>query len=396
MKEFLYKYKTSLIIALICVIGTTSYRIWSKSKNNIEPLKINFSVSGELKGAENLRIYLEAPSDRGLISVADTIISASGSFKLEGNIPSIGYYLLRVGENPQNVIPVTMVPGDELKINCYASNFGTEPNASGTKWSSSMNDYLRLMKQFQIEQANLKAKEGSVSNEELTIQFLKIKNKLEAVTQTKILNKPANPFNIVMTGSLFPSSSFDNWDINNLKILKVVAQAFEESYPKTTVAETFRRQVEDIENAYTQYFGYKNGTIQAPEISLNTPEGKIVKLSELLGKIVLIDFWASWCVPCRKENPTLVKLYNKYKNKGFTILSVSLDEDVNAWKNAILTDGLVWPNHVSDLLGWKSSMINLYSIEAIPLTILINKEGKIIGKDLRGAALEQKITEIIN
>jgi thiol-disulfide isomerase/thioredoxin len=215
------------------------------------------------------------------------------------------------------------------------------------------------------------------------------------VTQTKILESPSNPFNIVMTGSLFPSSSFDNWDLNNLKILKVVAQAFEESYPKTTVAETFRRQVEDIENAYTQYSGNKNGTILAPEISLNTPEGKTVKLSELRGKIVLIDFWASWCVPCRKENPTLVRLYNKYKNKGFTILSVSLDEDVNAWKNAILTDGLVWPNHVSDLLGWESSMINLYSIEAIPHTILVNKEGKIIEKDLRGAALEQKISEII-
>jgi hypothetical protein len=91
-----------------------------------------------------------------------------------------------------------------------------------------------------------------------------------------------------------------------------------------------------------------------------------------------------------------VRLYNKYKNKEFTILSVSLDEDLNAWKNAILTDGLIWPNHVSDLLGWESSMINLYSIEAIPHTILVNKEAKIIGKDLRGAALEQKIAEIIN
>lgn len=253
MKEFVYKYKTGLIIALICVIGTISYRIWSKSKNNIDFLKNKFFCIRRDKRCKNLRIYLEAPSDRGLISVADTLISASGSFKLEGNIPSIGYYLLRVGENPQNVIPVTMVPGDELKINCTVSNFGTEPNASGTKWSSSMNDYLRLMKQFQIEQENLKAKEGSVSIEELTIQFLKIKNKLEAVTQTKILDSPSNPFNIVMTGSLFPSSSFDNWDLNNLKILKVVAQAFEESYPKTTVSETFRRQVEDIENAYTQY-----------------------------------------------------------------------------------------------------------------------------------------------
>ena len=396
MKELIFKNKTAVVILLIVIISSTSYMLWNKSEDGEQELKPNFSISGKIEGAENQRIYVEAPSDRGMIQVADTFISSSGSFKLEGNIPDIGYYLLRVGENQANMIPITLVPKDVLKINCTLDNFPTQPNTSGTEWTSALNDYLKLLMQFQIDQENLKAKEGSVSNEELTIQFLKIKNKLEAVTQTKILNKPSNPFNIVMTGSLFPSSSFDNWDINNLKILKVVAQAFEESYPKTTVAETFRRQVEDIENAYTQYFGYKNGTIQAPEISLNTPEGKIVKLSELLGKIVLIDFWASWCVPCRKENPTLVKLYNKYKNKGFTILSVSLDEDVNAWKNAILTDGLVWPNHVSDLLGWKSSMINLYSIEAIPLTILINKEGKIIGKDLRGAALEQKITEIIN
>ena len=99
-----------------------------------------------------------------MIKVADTLISPSGSFNLEGNIPSIGYYLLRVGENPQNTIPITLVPGDELKINCDASNFATEPNASGTKWSSSMNDYLKLMKQFQNDLAELKAKKESISN----------------------------------------------------------------------------------------------------------------------------------------------------------------------------------------------------------------------------------------
>jgi len=396
MKEFILKNRTALIILILIIFSCAIFTIINKSKKEVNQLEINFSISGKIEGAENQRIYVEAPSDRGMIRVADTLISASGSFKLEGDIPAIGYYLLRIGENPQNVIPITLVPGDKLKINCTAANFPTQPNASGTKWSSSMNDYLKLMSKFQIEQGNLRTRQASMSSEEITIQYLKIKNKLDAIVQTKMLNDPSNPFNIIMSEALFPSSSFDDWDPNKLKILQIVTQSFEIDYPGTTAAETFRSQLEQIQNAYQLYSETKNGTIEAPEISLNTPDGKNLKLSDLRGKIVLIDFWASWCAPCRKENPTLVKLYNKYKNKGFTILSVSLDEDVNAWKNAILTDGLIWPNHVSDLLGWESSMISLYSFEAIPYTVLVNKEGKIIGKELRGLALEQKLAEITN
>ena len=100
--------------------------------------------------------------------------------------------------------------------------------------------------------------------------------------------------------------------------------------------------------------------------------------------LVLVDFWASWCGPCRKENPNLVKLYQKYKSKGFTILSVSLDDDEAAWKNAIEADGLIWPNHVSDLKGWESPMTQVYGFNSIPYTVIINKEGKINGIGLRG------------
>jgi len=129
----------------------------------------------------------------------------------------------------------------------------------------------------------------------------------------------------------------------------------------------------------------------APEIALNDVNGKPMKLSDTRGKIVLIDFWASWCGPCRQESPNMVKLYNTYKNKNFTILSVSLDEDPAKWKEAIQRDGLVWKTHVSDLRGWKSGMPQLYGFDGIPFTVLVNPEGKIIAKGLRGAALVQKI-----
>ena len=132
---------------------------------------------------------------------------------------------------------------------------------------------------------------------------------------------------------------------------------------------------------------------KAPDIVLVSPNGKTVKLSKLKGKMVLIDFWASWCGPCRKENPNVVRLYNQYKAKGFTVFSVSLDQDAEAWKKAIASDGLIWPNHVSDLLGWQTPLVQLYGFEGIPHTVLIDKEGKIIGTGLRGESLEQKLKE---
>ena len=133
----------------------------------------------------------------------------------------------------------------------------------------------------------------------------------------------------------------------------------------------------------------------APDFTLTTPDGKALTLSSLKGKVVLIDFWASWCGPCRKENPNLVKLYEKYKNKEFTILSVSLDDNETAWKSAIEQDGLVWPNHVSDLKGWQSPMTQVYGFNSIPHTVLVSKDGKILGVGLRGELLEQKIKSIL-
>lgn len=132
----------------------------------------------------------------------------------------------------------------------------------------------------------------------------------------------------------------------------------------------------------------------APEIGLNTPVGNQLLLSSLRGKYVLIDFWASWCGPCRKESPALVRLYNKYKNDGFTIYSVSLDKNKEKWVDAISKDGLEWPNHVSDLLQWKSPMIQLYGFNSIPYTVLVDTDGKIIATGLRGQSLEQKLKEI--
>ncbi len=132
---------------------------------------------------------------------------------------------------------------------------------------------------------------------------------------------------------------------------------------------------------------------EAPDFAQNTPEGQSMSLSSLRGNIVLIDFWASWCGPCRKENPHVKKLYSKYKDKGFEILAVSLDRQKSRWLGAIEADGLPW-HHVSDLQGWKNEVAVQYGVSSIPQTVLVDKEGKIIARNLRGPALDNKLKEI--
>ena len=141
--------------------------------------------------------------------------------------------------------------------------------------------------------------------------------------------------------------------------------------------------------------GEPNEGDEAPDITLADATGKKVALSSLRGKYVLIDFWASWCGPCRMENPNVVRVYNTYKDKGFTIYSVSLDNSKDNWLAAIQKDGLTWTNHVSDLKGWQSEGAALYAVKGIPATFLIDKNGVIIGKNLRGQALEKKLAELI-
>ena len=132
---------------------------------------------------------------------------------------------------------------------------------------------------------------------------------------------------------------------------------------------------------------------EAPEFTLNDVNGKAVSLSSLRGKLVLIDFWASWCSPCRAENPNLVKQYKLYKDKGFEVIAVSLDSDKAKWADAITKDGLPWL-HVSDLKGWNNAVGRLYGIRAVPASFLISKEGQIIANDLRGETLNAKLAEI--
>jgi len=139
----------------------------------------------------------------------------------------------------------------------------------------------------------------------------------------------------------------------------------------------------------------------APDLKFNNPDGKELDLYSNRGYIVLVDFWASWCGPCRNENPNVVATYQKYHKmkfkgaKGFKIFSVSLDQNSTAWTGAIKSDGLIWPDHISDLKGWGSAAAKLYGVQSIPTNFLLNSKGVIIAQGLRGEALGNKLAELV-
>ena len=142
----------------------------------------------------------------------------------------------------------------------------------------------------------------------------------------------------------------------------------------------------------------KTGSAQigdiAPDITMDDVNGKPFSLNQLKGKYILVDFWASWCGPCRRENPNVVAAYNKYKDKNFTVLGVSLDDDKSAWLKAIKDDQLVW-QQVSDLKGWQSTAVALYGFDGIPYNVLVDPQGKIIAASLREEALDEKLSEVL-
>jgi peroxiredoxin len=173
----------------------------------------------------------------------------------------------------------------------------------------------------------------------------------------------------------------------NAAFYNEVIKALYEKYPAhPVVAELYKAETSSANSTAI-------GSL-APDLAFENPDGKIMKLSDLKGKVVLLDFWASWCRPCRQENPNVVKTYQKYHEKGFEVYSVSLDKDKANWVKAIQADGLIWSNHVSDLGYWQSEAAKIYNVRSIPATFLIGKDGAIIAKNLRGNALENALKEL--
>lgn len=372
---------------------TVSLLLSCGSDSSDSELENNFRIAGTIKNAINQEIRIEAQAQTGPILVAKGKTGSDGNYELTGNIPGMGIYSMVIGKDARNAIAVTLEKNDQVTISGDLKTFAIAPQISGTRWAKPLTTYMALFNRFAQQQMEITMKETDPSKQ--LALFEQLRKPIFSFAKKQINKEPGNPVNIILSSSLFPTqeSGFANWDPTLMVILVKMGRAFDHEHADSPLTKLLNEQIGLIQAEFENYQRNNSGELSAPEITAKNPEGKSLSLSTLKGNVVLIDFWASWCAPCRKENPNVVKLYNKYHSKGFDIFSVSLDQDATAWKTAIQKDGLLWNNHVSDLMGWQSPLVKQYGIQGIPYTVLINKDGKIVGVGLRGLDLERKLIE---
>jgi len=314
--------------------------------------------------------------------VVDTLgLDKKGNFKYELKLDEPGFYELRLGDSKS--IQLALEKND-LEISYDFLN--GELTIKGSEDAKHMMRINELLQEYQkdinlLNSAYFEAMTNNKVNAVKDIQDKAMNFEIEYSEKAKEIVKE-------MEGSFVALSAIPliNFRDNFLFWDEIVSKLYEK-YPTMKLVSNLQMEIEEMRPLSI-------GQI-APEISLNNPKDEIINLSDFRGKYVLIDFWAAWCKPCREENPNVKRLYDQFKDKGFEVFGVSLDRTKDAWVKAIADDGLTW-THVSDLKYFNSDAAATYKINAIPATYLIDPDGKIVAKDLRGQGLEKKLIEIFS
>ena len=326
----------------------------------------------------------------------DSSVSKSGKHEFDINLKGADIFL--VGSQPQKSILFIGVPNKSNQFLFQEGDY-SKLKVKGDSINIILQDHFKYRNGIisEIQKINnLKDQEKIILKNNILVKYQEYLKKFINQNQQSpsiimVLGEIQNPVEFMNELLLIKEVIINQFE--NQKYLTDINNAIENAnQQKKFLAQQEDRAIQEL--GQRKKLGLEIGA-RAPEIALSDVNGKIIKLSSLKGNVVLIDFWASWCRPCRAENPNVVKLYNKYKNKNFTIYSISLDQDRKKWIDAINQDQLSWPNHVSELTGWKSTPGIQYGVSSIPKTFLIDKDGIIIGYDLRGSTLEKKLSELL-
>ena len=361
-----------------------------------------FSISGVLHNAPSTVVYIEESNlTSGQRTLKDSsTIAADGKFSLSINAPKDAVYNLRLqNDAPQFVTIINDASRINLDVDFNKRNEFYSVN--GSKASKSIQEYLAKITGIQKDRFAIYFQIDSIqksSGDPQLIQDLSQRDQQmsnEAKTYTRQIVEQSDNSSL----SLFVLSTYQgmardpNFRINGFTDEEVVGllSGLVNKFPERTDIAAVRNSMEGSVPK-TLWVGK-----QAPEISLPDTEGRTVTLSSFRGKYVLVDFWASWCGPCRRENPNVVDAYNRFRDKNFTILGVSLDRpgQKDAWLKAIVDDKLNW-THISDLKFWQSEVVPVYQVNGIPFNVLVDPQGKIVAENLRGEALGQKLEQVLN
>ncbi|MBL7932194.1 MAG: AhpC/TSA family protein, partial [Bacteroidia bacterium] len=331
-----------------------------------------FELKGNFTNSKGETLFLEKLAGQQPVVVDSATIDENGNFEFQHYSPKIGFY--RVKATDQSFAMLVLDSSDRVNITGNINDLGNTYKVEGSPETALFLDYNVISKSRDIRLDSLNK----------AFQALMETNKMDAKRMdslSKIFEKPYNAIveesnremveKIKQNSSMYASlAAIQALEPDKYAdIYKALDEGLTKKYPNDNNVKMFHNVVGSV---------LATGIGQmAPEIKLPSPEGQEIALSSLKGKVVLVDFWASWCGPCRKEMPNVVKAYAKFKNKGFEIFGVSLDSDKDRWVEAIAKDGITWPQ-VSDLQKWGSEVVRLYNIQGIPYTVLLDKEGKIV------------------
>jgi thiol-disulfide isomerase/thioredoxin len=355
-----------------------------------------YVLDGTIKDGGNKTIYLEKLSMRQVTVIDTAQVDASGKFHMSSTAEK-GFYRLRIDNNHSWLLLLENKPFQADLNYVNTGEYKIKGTAANDEFQEASKTISQSQMKLQMMGNAFKEKQSSGTSMD-TLQM--IANMVQAEGQKVELamkEKGATAKDPLVALYYTSFLRMDKYPEENKKML----ERLEKEMPNSSYAKEMREQynvmaeqIKAMEQAKKSEAATAEGAM-APELEFAAPDGKKIKLSSLRGKVVLLDFWASWCGPCRRENPNVVAAYNKFKDKGFTIYSVSLDQDAGRWKGAIQQDGLLWPYHVSDLKGWQSEAARIYGVNSIPAQFLLDKTGKIVAKNLRGEELEQKLAEIL-